>query len=109
VTAGIGDFNDSYKHIFRSEKKKPRLGPHKGWKTHLRQGRKRVERPRMIPIGIVKAYAAITVYREGYRVEMCMNDGVIMMVIRVFAVVRAQMHVLVRRHKERQHQRGTHR
>ena len=62
----------------------------------------------MILIGIVETCSAIPACRDGCRVEVCVNDGVIMMVIRVFPVARRQMHVLVRRHKERQQWGGRH-
>jgi hypothetical protein len=64
----------------------------------------------MVSIGIFEVYTAFPAYRDGYPVEVYMNDGsIIMIVIRVFPVIRRQMHVLVWRHKERQQQRESHR
>ena len=63
----------------------------------------------MIPMGIVETCSAISACRDGYRKEVSMNDGVIMMVVRVFLVARRQMHVLVRRHQKRQQQGERHR
>ena len=66
----------------------------------------------MPAIGTVNACCPSPAYRGGYRIKVDMNDGgivIVVIVIRIFPVVRRQMHMLVWRHQERQQQRERHR
>ena len=100
MTARFSGVNDSNKEICRREKKNPRLRAHKRKKPRLRQGCKCVERPRnTVCIGIFEVYTSVPADRDGYTVEVHMHDaGIIMFVIRVFPLIRRQVHVLVWRH-----------
>lgn len=111
MTARLSAVNHIYKQICRTERKNPRIGPHEQRKTRLRQGCKRVERPcNMVSIGIFETCTSVPAYRDGYRVEVYVNDGsIIVIVIHASVMARPHMDVLVWRHNKRRQQSEAHR